>query len=69
MMHGPIRIRLLIYVCAGYIHRNVTRVLREIRIRTECINGVAEDSVNIPTFKRLNEYLQYLGAVIEAEKL
>jgi len=28
----------------------------------------SEDSVKITTFKRLNEYLQYLSAVIEAEK-
>jgi len=28
----------------------------------------SEDSVKIPTFKHLNEYLQYLFTVIEAEK-
>jgi len=28
----------------------------------------SEDSVKIQMFKRLNEYLQYLSAVTEAEK-
>jgi len=28
----------------------------------------SEDSVKIPTFKRLNEYQQYLSAVLETEK-
>jgi hypothetical protein len=52
----------------AYIHRNVKRVWREIGIKTECINGVRKIQLKFQRLGRLNEYLQYLFTVIEAEK-